>query len=379
MDHKERMLTAIYERGVPDKVPHGDVMVDPKVMSKLLGCQVLPEYVNYLIFWMTEPFDDDFFNKELRVREMLAFDFAHVFPREPLKKIGENEEGYPIVRDIWGAEYIITPTTWIGLKAPVSDLRKVEEYKFPEVKDFSFDNLERWVRESDLFVVAQLDTGFFKIAQLIGFEQYMLAVAEGRTKEIKLLMERLTTLQIKLAQECIRRGADCIWLANDFAWNGGPFINPEMLWELDFQYEQEIIKAVHKMGVPCVLHACGNQNKTIDMIVEMGVDGIHALQPAAGNNIFQLRKRYGNRICLLGNVDISNLLPFGSPWDVDQMVRELIENVGKDGAYVLTTANAICGDVPVENAIILHLAVEKYGHYTKKHGHYTKEGVRKGV
>jgi len=361
--HKERMLTAIYERDIPDKVPHGDVMVDPKVMGKLLGCQVLPEDINYLIFWMTESFTDDFFKKELMVREFLGFDFAHVFPREPLKKIGENEEGFPIVRDIWGAEYVVTPTTWIGLKAPISDMSKVEEYEFPGLDNFSFDNLERWVHNSDLFVVVQLDTGFFKINQLIGFEQYMLAIAEGQTQKIKFLMERLMTLQVNLAQECIRRGADCIWLANDFAWNKGPFVNPEMLWELDFCYEQEIVKAVHKMGVPCVLHACGNQTKTVDMIVELGVDGLHAIQPSAGNDIVQLRRRYGNKLCLLGNVDISSLLPFGSPWSIDQQVRELVENVGKNGAYVLTTANAICSDVPVENAITLHLAVEKYGHY----------------
>ena len=31
LDHKERMLAILYDKKVPDKVPHGDVTVDPKI------------------------------------------------------------------------------------------------------------------------------------------------------------------------------------------------------------------------------------------------------------------------------------------------------------------------------------------------------------
>ena len=72
--------------------------------------------------------------------------------------------GYNIVKDIWGAEYIINPVTWVGLKAPIPDIKKSKEYKFPKVKDFSFDNLRKYSLNSDLFIVCQLDTGFFKIS-----------------------------------------------------------------------------------------------------------------------------------------------------------------------------------------------------------------------
>jgi uroporphyrinogen decarboxylase len=176
-------------------------------------------------------------------------------------------------------------------------------------------------------------------------------------------MERLSELQIRIAREAVKRGADCIWLANDFAFNQGPFIAPELLWELDFKYEKKIVDEVHKMGVPCVLHACGNQNKTLDMIAEIGVDGLHALQPSAHNDIRAIKKRYGKKLTLIGNVDISRLLPFGNAWEVDQTVKGLIKDVGSEGGYILSTCNGIMEDVPVENAITLHLAVEKYGHY----------------
>jgi len=362
MNHKERMLAAIYEKKVPDKLPHGDVTVDPRIAQAVFGNTIPEEHGNFLVYWMTESFSDAFFERHRRLREFLGFDFAHVFPREPLTKIGETKEGYPIIRDVWGGKVVAAPHSTDELESPIPDITKAAEYKFPDVKDFSFDNLERWVKESDLFTVCQLDTGFFKIYLLIGFTNYMFYVFDHQA-ELKLLMEQLADLQIRIAQEAVRRGADCIWLANDYAFNQGPFIAPELLWELDFQYEKRIVDAVHKLGVPCVLHSCGRQTATIDMIVDLGVDALHAMQPSAGNDIREFKKRYGKKLSLIGNVDISKLLPFGTPWEVDQAVKGLVQDVGRDGGYVLTTCNGIMEDVPVQNAITMHLACEKYGHY----------------
>ncbi len=362
MNHKERMLAVLYDKKIPDKVPHGDVTVDPKIAQGVFKEQIPEEKGNFLVYWMTEEFSDRFFERHRKLREFLGFDFAHVFPREPLIKEGETERGYPIIRDVWGGKVIAAPQSTEELEAPIPDIRKADEYQFPKVSDFAFDNLERWVNESDLFTVCQLDTGFFKIYLLVGFTNYMNYIYDY-PDQLKLLMEKLADLQIEIAKEAVRRGADCIWLANDFAFNQGPFISPEILWDFDFKYEKKIVDEVHKLGVPCVLHACGNQQQTLDMIAELGIDALHAMQPSAGNDIREIKKRYGNKFSLIGNVDISRLLPFGSPWEIDGNIKEMIRDVGKDGGFILTTCNGIMEDVPVENAITMHLACEKYGHY----------------
>jgi uroporphyrinogen decarboxylase len=104
----------------------------------------------------------------------------------------------------------------------------------------------------------------------------------------------------------------------------------------------------------------------LDMIVELGVDGLHAIQPTANNDIRAIKKRYGKKLTLIGNLDISRLLPFGTPWEVDQAVKDLIRDVGYDGGLIIATCNGIMEDVPVVNAITMHLACEKYGHYPIK-------------
>jgi uroporphyrinogen decarboxylase len=362
MTHKERMLTVLLDKEKPDKVPHGEVTIDPMIAQAVFGDRIPEEQGNFLVYWMTEPFTDRFFQRHLRLREFLGLDFAHVFPREPLEKVGVNKHGHPIIRDVWGGKVVAAPNSTEELEAPIADITRADEYVFPDVDDFAFDNLERWASESDLFTVCQLDTGFFKISLLVGFTNYMYFVYDHRD-ELKLLMKKLADLQIRLSREAVKRGADCIWLANDYAFNQGTFIKPDLLWELDFQYVKQVVDEVHRLGVPCAFHACGNQTEMLDNIVELGVDALHAIQPTAQNDIRAIKKRYGKQITLIGNVDISHLMPFGTPWEVDRTVKELIHDVGRDGGFVLSTCNGIMEDVPVQNAITMHLACEKYGRY----------------
>ncbi len=365
MSHKQRMKTVLSRNNLPDKVPHGDIMIHPIVVNKLLGTKSIKEEENFLVYWMTEKFSDEFFKRQLRVRELLAFDYAHAFPREPLKIIKKNEIGQEIKRNVWGMEFVVTPNTTEIIKPAVSNIELLSEYKFPDVEDFVFDNMERWVNESDLFIICQIDTGYFQVANLIGVEQYMLGIFDHK-EEIKLFTKRLVDLQKKIVREAIKRGADCIFLGNDYAYNTGSFIPPELLWEMDFKFVKEIVDEVHNLGKPVILHACGNQNEVMDMIINLGVDGLHSIQPAAQNDIVFYKKKYGDKLTFLGNIDINRLLPFGNPEEVDLQVKHLIENIGSNGGFVLGTCNAIMEDNPPENVITLHLATEKYGHYPLK-------------
>lgn len=368
MNHRERMLTALYRQGLPDKVPHGDCMIWPEVIDAILGGETFSEdekNKNYLFFWMSQAMSNRFFERELKVREMLGFDWTHVLPRETWVKIGENSEGHPIMKDTWGVEWLVTFDSITMSKSPIFDITKADEYQFPKVEDFSFDNLEKWVNESDLFVFVQLDSGVFKIYNILGFENCMMEVIDHK-EEIKKLMERLTDLQVDLAEEALNRGADCIWLSDDHGGADSSFISPSLMWEIDFQYQKKVVDAVHKMGYPCIMHSCGNLNNTLEGMIGTGVEAIMGFQPTANNDVFEYKKQFGKEITFIGNICVTELMPHGTPWEVDQAVKRLIIDVGYDGGFVLSTCNALLSDEPTANVIAMHLAAEKYGHYPIK-------------
>jgi uroporphyrinogen decarboxylase len=79
-------------------------------------------------------------------------------------------------------------------------------------------------------------------------------------------------------------------------------------------------------------------------------------------DIRAMKREYGDRICLLGNVDL-NILGLGTPEDVEQEVRELIRDVGPGGGYIVTSGNSLAGYLRPENVLALSNSVSKYGHY----------------
>jgi uroporphyrinogen decarboxylase len=75
-----------------------------------------------------------------------------------------------------------------------------------------------------------------------------------------------------------------------------------------------------------------------------------------------MKREYGDRICLLGNVDL-NILGMGTREDVEQEVRDLIRDVGPGGGYIVTSGNTLAGYLQPENVLALARAVHEYGRY----------------
>jgi uroporphyrinogen decarboxylase len=104
----------------------------------------------------------------------------------------------------------------------------------------------------------------------------------------------------------------------------------------------------HDKGLPYFLHSCGNIEKIMgDLIVDVQIDGKHSYE----NNIIPVQdfqSRYGNRIAVLGGLDI-NILGASSPENVRAQTRALIETCGGRGRYAIGSGNSIPSYVPVDN------------------------------
>lgn len=361
MTHKERMYKALRHQE-PDRVPKGDVMIHDLLIEKLLGRDMPGAEDNALLRWMTEDLSDEQFAAHRDVREMLGIDWVHSMPLESSKPMGVSPEGYPLTKDIWGTVIRRTPESFDAVSVPIPDIEAADEYELPKAEDFGYGNLQRWVNESDFFTVFQLDTGFFKVYQLVGFDTYVIGV-KTHPRQLHSLMERFVQLELDIARKAVAMGVNAIWLANDFAHNTGTFMRPQDHWEFDFQYAKWLVAEIHKLGVPVIMHACGNMNHTLDMLVEVGIDALHSLQPSAHNDIGEIKRKYGDRLCLIGNIDINYLVTRGSAWEVDQGVKETIQQAAPGGGYVLATTNLLNEDVPPENALAMYWAGEKYGQY----------------
>ena len=360
MDYKKRFLDAINLKEC-ESLSHGDVMVHDQLVAEMTNTHLVGDDGNALAKWMMEEMTDANYQRHLRARKFLCIDWCHLFPMEKASEKEVTPEGHTIVKDIWGAVQEVSAESNDIISNPIKKPEDVKTYSFPKPESFGYENIKRWIDEGSFAVVAQLDVGFFKANQLTGFEEYMDYLFFHKS-ELHELMEKFLDFQKAMVDHLVSLGVDVFWLADDFCYNSGPFLSPENMQEFDFDYMKRLVEHIHSRGLPAILHCCGNVKYTIRQMVETGVNAIHSLQPNAGNDIYAYKKEYGRDICLMGNVDIIELMPHGSPCEVDDKVREMVDKLFYDRkGLVLSTTNLLSVDTPVENAITMHLAAERYG------------------
>ena len=106
-----------------------------------------------------------------------------------------------------------------------------------------------------------------------------------------------------------------------------------------------------------MLHCCGGFAELIPAMIEIGLDGLHAVQPCCPSlDPRKLKAEFGGRLAFHGAVDIQHTLPRGNPEQVQADVRERCRVLGRGGAYVCASAHYIQADTPLDNIVAMYTA-----------------------
>jgi uroporphyrinogen-III decarboxylase len=89
------------------------------------------------------------------------------------------------------------------------------------------------------------------------------------------------------------------------------------------------------------------------------MDGLHPLEPGS-MDLDCLKASYGDKLCLIGNIDIDKTLTHGTVQDVEREVRERIHQLGPGGGYIISDSNSVPAFCKAENIVAMSKAVEKY-------------------
>jgi uroporphyrinogen-III decarboxylase len=146
------------------------------------------------------------------------------------------------------------------------------------------------------------------------------------------------------------------------AFKSAPYFSPQVFRDLVLPRFRRVREHI---TLPWVIHSDGNLMPFLDDLLSLDISGLHPLEKGA-MDIRAVKQMCGDRICLLGNVDL-NLLGMGTPEAVDAEVRALIRDVAPGGGYITTSGNSLAGYLVPENVIALARAVKKYGAYPLDH------------
>ncbi len=142
------------------------------------------------------------------------------------------------------------------------------------------------------------------------------------------------------------------------------FFSPQFLRKEFFPRLIKLVQAWHEHGIKVIYHSDGNLWAILDDFRQSGIEGINPLEPLSKMYAGDVRKAYPEWI-LMGGIDVSQLLPFGTEAEVRQTVRKTIDEAGANGRFWIGSTTEIHPAAKLENVLAMWDEIEKYGYYDR--------------
>lgn len=142
-------------------------------------------------------------------------------------------------------------------------------------------------------------------------------------------------------------GLDGFAMCQDYCYNSGPFLNPMMFGEVIMPSLTLLCQGFRDLGFYAIKHTDGNIMPIVDQLVEAGPHALHSLDPQGGVDIAEVKRLYGDRVCLIGNVNCG-LLQSGTEAEVAESVRYCLKHGMPGGGYIFSTSNCVYTGLPLE-------------------------------
>jgi len=153
--------------------------------------------------------------------------------------------------------------------------------------------------------------------------------------------ERMVNESLERGEKLKRKGGiDGFALCSDYCLNTGPFFSPDQFAEFVTPYLTRLIKGYRDMGYYTIKHTDGNIMPIIDQLVGANPHALHSLDPQAGVDIAEVKRLYGDKICLIGNVNCG-LLQTGTEEEAKNSARYALRSGMPGGGYIFSTSNCI--------------------------------------
>lgn len=249
---------------------------------------------------------------------------------------------------------LTTPQAW-------DDWQHPDPEQFHKRLERTFSQLRRQYGER-IFMMGSVCWGIWENAtQTMGLPGFAVALRRDPS-----FVRRMVGVYERLYLAAVHAAADAglpgFVYSDDMGHKTGPQTSPRVMEEFFGPSLERIASEAHQRGLKIIIHSCGNVNALLDLFADCGFDGIHSLEPTAGMDLAEVKRRVGDRMCVFGNLDIAHVLSQGTRQEVEAAVKAALRAAARDGGFIMAMTNSHYA-VKVENT---RWMVE----YTRRHGTY---------
>jgi len=270
-------------------------------------------------------------------------------------------------RDIWG-------TGWERVEGaegvmplyktyPLAELKDWEDYVWPDPRSEMVigriaKNAEKVDRERFLLVGSHRSTIIERCWKLVGMAN-MIKMIYSDSNRAKWLFSELIDFGLKIAEEYVRVGIDMAALGDDWGWQRGPLMPPEIFVKYVKPQYKRLIDFYKEHGILIHFHSCGCIQDIIDHFVDLKIDVLNPIQ-ATANNLDLIRDKTQGKMALEGGVS-SGTLMHKEPEEIVKEVRQRLRQLGEKGGYIIGPDQGL--PFPTRNVVALIKTTEIYGKY----------------
>jgi len=366
------LLQILKGKKKPEKVPFAELFIDFEVIEfisdKLLG-EKLPSFAQL---------------KEKKIKEFMAGENITLLS-DPEEKVYIKglinfyyRMGYDYVQDTIPVEYyraMIAPEgtlaedtagitggisrgkrRWAEEKrGKITSWREFEEFPWEKIRQIEMEEYYNFLTENlpEGMKLMTMQVFFENIFEyILGYEGlfYLLYDEPGLVKEVH---NEMGDIVYEYYQKVISLDSvGGIFHADDMGFKTGTFISPKMLQELVFPWHKKFASLAHDHGKPFWLHSCGDERQVInDLIEDVKIDAYHSFEDTI-TPVVKFKKEYGDRIAVLGGVDMHKLCTLDER-NLRKYVKDILDQCMPGGRYALGSGNSIANYVPVKNYLIM--------------------------
>jgi uroporphyrinogen decarboxylase len=329
MTPRERVMTTL-KLGQADRVPWVENYVHSSLVNSIFGRAIVP-------------IPGARFSPEIHKKlciDNITYDF-----KPPIYAQVEKRGDLEMIREPWLKGW--------------EDLEKIKKWLPDPESDAFYANARELLKlKGDYAALASLRLGISNVYNSMGYENFVFALAD-EPEFVEAAFDVFGEWCSKVIERVNNMDFDFVWFSEDIAFQSGPMVTLK-------QYEKHILphakKVAGKIDRPMIYHSDGDYLPLMDYILQLNPAAIASLEPPV-MDIFKLKETHGDRVCLVGNIDLHHTLTRGTTEETIAEVKEKLERVGRGGGYIIASSNGLVSYCKPENVLAMNETILKYGWY----------------
>jgi uroporphyrinogen decarboxylase len=335
----------------PDRVPLCEAIVGYSIMSRFLSREVGPDdLASQVEFWIKAGYD------------FVPIPVTLMAPG----KVTEESKITRLLRELVLAKNPdeTDPQAWnLEMTSFIHEREDFEAFPWEAAAEIEYGKLDEVEKllPSGMKVIVISGKIFTLTWMLMGFQNLALkTVLEPDL--VKDVFQKIARIQFSVLDTVLARDyVGAVWAVDDLAFGSGPMMSPESFQQHVFPWYRKMAEMCHAADRLFMVHSDGDLTKLMPDLIDLGIDVLHPIDPSC-MDIVQIKKEFGQRICLAGNVS-NEMLQKSPPEEIEAYVMKMLREVAPGGGYILGSGNSVPDWAQYENYMAMRDTALKYGSY----------------